>query len=73
MYFIGAEEGSENDMEITSETSVANTNGALPAIKYATPPQGNVQSMYVHKIPYLIIICKYLVREDIPMEEKMKI
>ena len=72
MYFIGAEEGSENEMEITSETSVANTNGALAAVKYATPPQGNVQSI-CSQIPYLIIICKYFVREDIPMEEKMKI
>ena len=35
-------------MEITSETSAANTNGALAA-EYATPSQGNVQSMYVHK------------------------
>ena len=42
MYFIGAEEGSENEMEITSETSVANTNGALAAVEYATPSQGNV-------------------------------
>ena len=36
-------------MEITSETSVANTNGALAAVEYATPSQGNIQSMYVHK------------------------
>ena len=54
MYFIGAEEGSENEMEITSEASVANTDEALAAVKYATPSQGNVQSMYVHKytLPY---------------------
>ena len=73
MYFIGSEEGLENEMEITSETSAANTDGALAAVEYATSSQGNVQSMYVHKIPYLIIICKYLVREDIPLEEKMKL
>ena len=71
MYFIGSEEGPENEMEITSETSVANTNGALAAVEYATSSQGNVQSMCVHKIPYLITIFKYLVREDIPMEEKL--
>ena len=45
MYFIGAE-GPENEMEITSETSVANTNGALAAVEYATPSHGNAQSMY---------------------------
>ena len=61
-------------MEITSETSVANTDGALAAVEYATPSQGNVQSMYVHKyLTLLLLICKYLVREDIPMEEKMKV
>ena len=48
MYFIGAEEGPENEMEITIETSVANTDGALAAVEYATSSQGNLQSMYVH-------------------------
>ena len=60
MYFIGAEEGSENEMEITSETSVANTNGALAAVKYATPPQGNVQSMYDHKYLTLLLFVSIL-------------
>ena len=35
MYFIGAEEGPENEIEITSETSAANTNGTLAAVEYA--------------------------------------
>ena len=52
MYFIGSEEGPENEMEITSETSVANTDGALAAVKYATPSQGNVQSMFTNTLPY---------------------
>ena len=54
MYFIGAEEGSENLlMEITSETSVANTNGALAAVEYATPSQGNVSlCMFTNTLPY---------------------
>ena len=57
MYFIGSEEGPENEMEITSETSVANTNGALAAVEYATPSQGNVHAVYVClQIPYLVII-----------------
>ena len=60
MYFIGAEEGSENEMEITSETSVANTSGALAAVKYATSPQGNVQSMYVHKYLTLLLFVSIL-------------
>ena len=60
-------------MEITSETSVANTNGALAAVEYATSSQGNVQSMYVHKYLTLLLFCKYLVREGIPLEEKMKV
>ena len=42
-------------MEITSETSAANTNGALAAVEYATPSQGNVQSMYVHKYLTLLL------------------
>ena len=60
-------------MEITSETSVANTDGALAAVEYATSSQGNVQSMYVHKYLTLLLFAKHLVREDIPMEEKMKV
>ena len=60
MYFIGSEEGPENEMEITSETSVANTNRALVAVKYATPSQGNVQSMYVHKYLTLLLFVSIL-------------
>ena len=58
MFFIGAEEGPENEMEITSETSVAN--GALAAVEYATPSQGNVQSMYVHKNLTLLLFVSIL-------------
>ena len=57
MYFIGSEEGPENEMEITSETSVAN--GALAAVEYATSSQGTV--LYVHKYLtyyYLQVSCK---------------
>ena len=60
MYFIAAEEGPENEMEITSETSVANTNGALAAVEYAIPSQGNVQSMYVHKYLTLLFFVSIL-------------
>ena len=42
-------------MEITSETSVANSDGAIADIEYATPSQGNVQSMYVHKYLTLLL------------------
>ena len=60
MYFIGAEEGPENEMEITSETSAANTDGALAAVEYAAPSQGNVQSMYVHKYLTLLLFVSIL-------------
>ena len=65
--FIGSEEGSQNKVEITSETS----NRALTAAEYATPSQGTI--FVCSQVPYLIIIFKYLVRERIPMEEKMKV
>ena len=60
MYFIGAEEGPENEMEITIETSVANTDGALAAGDYATSSQGNLQSMYVHKYLTLLLFASIL-------------
>ena len=60
MYFIGAEEGPENEMEITFETSVANTDGALAAIEYATSSQGNLQSMYVHKYCTILLFASIL-------------
>ena len=60
MYFIGAEEGPENEMEITIETSVANTDGALAAVEYATSSQGNLQSMYVHKYLTLLLFVSIL-------------
>ena len=58
MYFIGAVEGPENEMEITSETSLAN--GALAAVEYATSSQGNIQSMYVHKYLTLLLFVSIL-------------
>ena len=58
MYFIGSEEGPENEMEITSETSVANTNGALAAAEYATSSQGTV--LYVHKYLTLLLFASIL-------------
>ena len=60
MYFIGSEEGPENEMEITIETSVANTDGALAAVEYATASQGNVPSMYVHKYLTLLLFASIL-------------
>ena len=58
MYFIGSEEGPENEMEITSETSVANTDGALAAVEYAPPSQGTV--LYVHKYLTLLLFVSIL-------------
>ena len=59
MYFIGSE-GPENEMEITSETSAANTNGELAAVEYATSSQGNIQSMYVYKYFTLLLFVSIL-------------
>ena len=47
-------------MEITSETSVANTKRALAAGEYATSSQGNVLSMYVHKYLKLLLFVSIL-------------
>ena len=44
----------------TSETSAANTNGALAAVEYATPSQGNLQSRYVHKYLTLLLFASIL-------------
>ena len=59
--FVGSEEGPQNKAEITSET----------AAEYATPSQGTI--FVCSQVPCLIIIVKYLIRERIPMEEKMKV